>query len=292
MQSCDRSDMGLVDNLISEISSSPGSGNAVAWGGIAGDLVEQTDLLAALNEKQALDGDLTAIASISTNGILQRTASDTWSTLDPVSQTDKLPISNGTNFTLQYPQNQNTTLIMRQLMGSPIIADTMDFLGTTGIPTLVDRQVTFQAIYIPFPALATGIILYLHAAGVFTGDASNEIGLYSYDSGTLNRVAITANNENIWKTANYSQVPFISPVTINRGLYFIGFIYNNSAQTTAPRMRGYEAGGAGFPPILGESGNMQFSRALSGQTSLPTSIGANITDLPTTTNQLYYMGLY
>lgn len=52
-------------------------GAGSTWGGITGTLASQTDLNTALNGKQPVDADLTAIAALSTNGILKKTAG-TW----------------------------------------------------------------------------------------------------------------------------------------------------------------------------------------------------------------------
>jgi len=50
------------------------------WGSIGGTLTNQTDLKSALDGKQPLDGDLTAISALTgTNTIYYRSAADTWS---------------------------------------------------------------------------------------------------------------------------------------------------------------------------------------------------------------------
>lgn len=55
---------------------------SVTWGSITGTISAQTDLQSALDAKQPLDGDLTAIAAITGAGYLKRTGVDTW-ILDP-----------------------------------------------------------------------------------------------------------------------------------------------------------------------------------------------------------------
>jgi hypothetical protein len=52
-------------------------GGGATWGGITGTLSDQTDLNTALNARQPLDADLTAIAGVSANGILARTGAGT-----------------------------------------------------------------------------------------------------------------------------------------------------------------------------------------------------------------------
>ncbi|MEM5784999.1 MAG: hypothetical protein QW469_00470 [Candidatus Aenigmatarchaeota archaeon] len=56
-----------------------GIGGSVSWGSITGTLSDQTDLQNALDGKQPLNEDLTAIASLSgTNGLLRKTGENTW----------------------------------------------------------------------------------------------------------------------------------------------------------------------------------------------------------------------
>lgn len=63
-----------INQLINNATS---AGGTAAWGGITGTLTDQTDLQTALNAKQSLDSDLTALASNSTNGLWARTGSGT-----------------------------------------------------------------------------------------------------------------------------------------------------------------------------------------------------------------------
>ena len=63
----------------------------VSWGAITGTLSNQVDLQNALNNKQNLDGDLTAIAAlVGTTGLLRKTATDTW-TLDTTAYLTSMP---------------------------------------------------------------------------------------------------------------------------------------------------------------------------------------------------------
>lgn len=73
-----------------------GAVGAVApiWGSITGTLSNQTDLQTALDGKQPVDGDLTAIAALSgTNTIYYRSASSTWT---PVTIGSNLTFASGT----------------------------------------------------------------------------------------------------------------------------------------------------------------------------------------------------
>jgi hypothetical protein len=59
-----------------------GGGGGAAWGSITGTLSAQTDLQTALDSKQPIDADLTAIAALSgTHNIYYRSAANTWSSV-------------------------------------------------------------------------------------------------------------------------------------------------------------------------------------------------------------------
>lgn len=102
--------------------------------------------------------------------------------------------------------------------------------------SLTDGVAVFTAIYLTVGATITGAAMGVSTTGVFTGDANNKMALYSCDGTTLTKVAETANNENIWKVATTSVTPqaFVTPYVATAGLYFLGSLYNSSAQTTAP----------------------------------------------------------
>lgn len=138
-------------------------------------------------------------------------------------------LSNCTGF-----PNQDTGIPMRQLLGSPILAQTLRAIDAPASQNLTDGRLNFTAIYIPSSTYVTGAITSLNTAGVFTGDNENSISLYSHSASTLTRIAITANDQNIWKTTNTLQTAFGSPVTLSKGIYYLAILYNNSAQTTAP----------------------------------------------------------
>lgn len=64
---------------------------ATSWGGITGTLANQTDLQNALNAKQNLDGDLTAIAALAgSSGLLRKNGIDSWS-LDTTAYLSSIP---------------------------------------------------------------------------------------------------------------------------------------------------------------------------------------------------------
>ena len=93
----------------------------------------------------------------------------------------------------------------------------------------------------PMPAgiTLTGVKWIQRTQGSYTADNNNKVGLYSYSGGTLTLVASCADDGNLWKGASGSvqSKAFSSTyVTLTNTQYFVAFIYNNSAQVTAPQI--------------------------------------------------------
>jgi hypothetical protein len=160
------------------------------------------------------------------------------------------------------------------LLGSTIKAEPVGLTMSrqTSTTSLSDAQARFVAVYVQKAITVTGIKWYQSTQGNYTADQNNYVALYSYASGTLTQVAISANNGNIWKaTSNaYSSAAFAAPYSAARGIYFAALLYNQSAQVTAPIL------GAGIVGItnqvLGDFTNSaMLSGTLASQTSLPTS---------------------
>jgi hypothetical protein len=106
--------------------------------------------------------------------------------------------------------------------------------------TLADGQVNFIPVYISEATTITGVKWVQGTAGNYTADNYNGVGLYSYSGGTLTLVASSSDDGNIWKQTSGSMgaKAFSSTYNASPGLYYIAFLYNNSAQTTAPVVRG------------------------------------------------------
>lgn len=138
-----------------------------------------------------------------------------------------------------------------------------------------DGRVEVVAIYVPNDTVLTGVGYYQTVAGNFTGDNTNSIALYSYSAGTLTKVAETANDENIFKgTSNtWRKVNFASTYTAAKGIYYVSFLYNNSAQTTSPAVGQASfsnSGAAGAGSLFTNSARL--SAVLTGQTSQPATL--------------------
>lgn len=146
----------------------------------------------------------------------------------------------GVSFNGSADISADNTLLAYQALGSPILAETVgQKLAYSNVSTnLVDGQIKFTAVYLPKAATLTGVKFYVRTLGVYTGDNNNRIGLYSYSGGNLTLVASSANSATLWTSAaNAVQtIPFSSTYAAAAGIYFVAFLYNNSAQTTAPAL--------------------------------------------------------
>lgn len=182
---------------------------------------------------------------------------------------------------------------VNELLGSPIVAETFNLplvMANTST-ALVDNTVRFVAVYLDRAKTLTGIKVYSVTAGSYTGDNNNRVGLYTYSGGTLTLVASSTNSASLWTaTANTVQtIAFSSTYAAQPGLYFVGLLYNQSAQTTAPSLAGGTALGnlsraaldytnsAKVFGTLGTSNDLPSSQAMSGITGVTAS---------------YWVGLY
>jgi hypothetical protein len=86
-----------------------GGGGGGTWGSITGTLSDQTDLQSALDGKQPLDADLTALAALVTTGMVARTGAGTVATRTITGTPNQISISNGDgvsgNPTISIPTN-------------------------------------------------------------------------------------------------------------------------------------------------------------------------------------------
>lgn len=154
----------------------------------------------------------------------------------------------------------------------------------------------YQGIYftVKAPTLVTGVRwLQVNIGNYTAGTGFNGIGLYRYNSTTdsLELVRETANEPNIWQRAgsanSWQSAAFTSPVTVQPGVYYIGWNYNNSAQTTAPSIghsQGMQTGSTNLP----NGKRLQFIHSTT-TASLPSRIGWGSTS---TTSGLPFILIY
>jgi hypothetical protein len=191
-----------------------------------------------------------------------------------------------------YLQNANYDFQINlgyQALGSsvkcvPLSCPTVNMM--TNSAALTDNQARYIAVYVPKATTITGVRWFQVAAGSYTADQYNGVALYSYSGGTLTKVDSSANDGNIWVSANntWTSKAFYTTYTAAAGVYYIGFVYNSSAQTTAPTI------GANATTVSGTVNTFDFTNG--GKTSatntltnfLPTTIST--TTIISSTNNI------
>jgi hypothetical protein len=125
---------------------------------------------------------------------------------------------------------------------SPLLAQAFDSsmaVNTTDWAlAMTDARFIVSALLLPEPAVVTGAAFYVQTAGVYTADANNKVGLYTLamDGLNLERLAMSASDGNMWKTAGMIQKPFSAPLSLESGVYWAAVLWNASATTTAPKL--------------------------------------------------------
>jgi hypothetical protein len=147
----------------------------------------------------------------------------------------------------------NPNVIALQAMGSTIKAMSVgmsvsDFAATT---TLTDNRIVLIPVYLQKAATITGVMCYMGVTGDFTADNNNKVGLYSVSGGTATLVASCANDANLWKATvdTFIKKAFSSTYTAAVGLYYVGILYNNSAQVAAPALGRSSLYGSTVAPV-------------------------------------------
>lgn len=153
-----------------------------------------------------------------------------------------------------------------------------NYLGTgTGSLNLTDGRLYLYSLYIPKISTINGFSWYQTFSGDYTADNYNGVGLYSYDlvNEKLTLITSTDDDPDIWKTPTLSvgNKNFELPVTINSGIYYIGFLWNASATVQGPIIIGHNTDTTinSFMNTYGLS-TAKLNGYLSGQNTLPSEI--------------------
>lgn len=131
-------------------------------------------------------------------------------------------------------------ILLHRALGSNILAQSFDlFLGQSSSRAGSDGRLDLTAIYLNAGTI-TGTWWLQQTKGVYTGDNYNGIGLYAISGTNLTLVASTTNDANCWATPaanSMNSKAFSIPYNAAAGVYYIGWLYNQSAQTTAPTIQ-------------------------------------------------------
>lgn len=182
--------------------------------------------------------------------------------------------------------------LLRAALGSAIKWETP--WKVENIVQTVNLSDAFQycfPIVVKKPTLLTGLKFYLTVQGSFTGDNNNQVGLYSFDGTTLTLAASCTDDANIFKgTAQaYTTKAFTSTYLAMPGIYYGSFLYNNSAQTTAPAIGGMSNNQGNAVNGLDFANGAGLSLIKGATTVLPASIAASA--MTTNQNRLW-LGVY
>jgi len=177
-----------------------------------------------------------------------------------------------------------------QFLGSNIKGQNVNGgLGSaTGTISLVNNRVFYSLLYLPEPALLTGMLWKQVLNSGITANNYNGLSLMSISGGTLTTVASTTNDGNVWAASagTIGSKAFSSTYNAAAGYYIGALIMCNSAFTQIPILGGVNSS-VNYINNFTNSAKMQ--AVLSGQTAIPSpqlfsGLSASSTEI--------WMGLY
>lgn len=178
-------------------------------------------------------------------------------------------------------RRRGTTAFL-QLYGSAVKTTTVIASpASTNSATLIDNTLLLYALEKqPWPLICTEARWFQYTAGNYTADNENRIGLYKLVGTTYTLVASIPDDANLWVATSNTEVikTFTAPYTsaANEQLY-LGFLYNNSAQTTAPLLQGVNSGNTEWfnTDFMGTTNYLVAQK--SGVNTLPASFDSSTT---------------
>lgn len=165
-------------------------------------------------------------------------------------------------------------------LGSPVQYSNYLGGGSVSSAGLLDGQLYITSVFIPKQSIITNIGWRVGTTqGNYTADEYNGIGIYSMNNSTgdLTLLGKTANDATIWSsfaTTTYGNKDFESPITLEKGIYFLVYLHNNSAQVTVPSLATHNLSFSIFSNI--NTTNLPLNTYLCGYVTAPNII------LPTT----------
>lgn len=190
---------------------------------------------------------------------------------------------------ITYTSNNQNLL---NAIGSPIVAKPFELSWASGgTVTTLTSGILYTLMMEPIAegTIATGVKFCGAVAGVFTENNFNGIAVYRViGDGTYERVAISANDGNVFKNANSPvSVPFTSPATLVKGLYLAAFLYSSSAQTTAPTIFSASVQATNYK-IYNNTAVARLFGCIDAQTSMPATLtAASLTNYPTSIPMMF-----
>ncbi len=266
-----------------------GANNILQW--VRGSTYQQGDVIQKYIKADSLTTANTGVLQGNGSTVSLSTALANGTTVTSQSNGDNSTKPSSDAFTLANPTDY--TLQAYQALGSTIKAQTIGLVGAdiTTTVTLSSGGYYAEMIYIPYTQTITGVKWYQTVQGSYTANNYNGIAIYSLSSGTASILDSTTNNGGIFKqTANtWVTSPFVSTVSLSRGVYMVVLNYNSSANTTNP--------GFGCTTSLVNAGvsTIDFTNSSflfgfkTGQVTCPATIGLSTIGA---SNAVVVMGLY
>jgi hypothetical protein len=171
---------------------------------------------------------------------------------------------------------QNELISAYQAMGSEIKAQVLGWhiMQATAAFGMISGQIYCIPVWLANDATITGAIHYQRVQGNFTAANNNLITLSTYSGGTLTEVKTTGNISTLWKaTGNtFVKTPFTSTLAATAGLYFIQFLYCNSAEVAQPILVQMPTALATQFPPLDLTNSAKILSVRNGQTNVTTPV--------------------
>lgn len=139
------------------------------------------------------------------------------------------------------PSNENILKSLRGLGGTIRALPIVPMMSFTVGQALSDAVSRWTIIRVDETFSCTGVMTMQETQGVYTGNAYNGLALYSISGTTYTKIDTTANDANIWTAADDAIITKTwagGAHTLTPGYYIIMLVYNQSAQTTAPKLYG------------------------------------------------------
>lgn len=230
------------------------------------------DVPDSTNKRYVTDAHLTLLGNTSgTNTGDQTTISGNAGSATVLQTSRKI---NGISFNGSSDISVDPYLISLVELGHTIIAQNIDgsLQSVNSGVTMVSGRVYFMGVRVLKSGTISGMFYRQITQGVFTGSDFNGAGLHTISSGTLSRVALTANDPNIWKatSGSFNSVAFTAPYSATAGVHFISVLYCASSASTAPSL-GILGAASSINTITGLPNSIKLSGILSSQTSIPSS---------------------
>lgn len=143
------------------------------------------------------------------------------------------------------------------------------FVNNASGASLTSGTINYIGMYLKEPGIISGCYIPLGNIASYTPNNKNRVGLYVSDGTTLTLVASCADTPTLWiaATGTLLNVAYSSPYNAPIGMYYVAYLWNSSATTTAPNVNRMTFSGALVN--VGKVGNDFKNGVQSGQTDLP-----------------------